>query len=99
MFEIEPPFPEMNGQTIRITKGGESLVGELLAFWRPAERKFGLRADFIDSPHYTRRCEPVAKNQWEQVGVVPVFTIKFSQDQIRRISRTRGDVDFELNLD
>jgi len=96
---MEPPFPEMESKKIRVTSAGKSGVGKLVAYWRPTERRFGLRIDIIHPPVYHQRDESIPLAQWVDVGYIPVTTLKLSQDQIWKIVRSNDtECDFVLTI-
>ena len=101
LFDMEPPFPDMEGKKVCVTRGGKGNIGQFVVHWKPTERKFGLRLDITHLAEYYPRATPVSLNQWEEnVGGIPVEHLMLSQDQIRRIVPSKnGACDFELNLD
>jgi len=100
MFNMEPPFPNMDGKKIKVYRASGSNVGELACRLTKAKSQFGVRIDIDRPPVFDPLAEPPRVGEWTTNGSFSCEYLFLTEELIRAIKQSNSpDYAFTLVYD
>jgi len=102
MFNMMPPFPNMNGAKIKVTNATGSAIGDLICKTDKEKGLFGARIDIVRPPVFDYSAGPARTGEWTTIGHFPCEYLLLSEALILAITESgaeSGSMDHRFTLD